>query len=560
MLLSSTNKTIQKRDLLNCSELNNFFSYVQEKYTPNVVQCNSLVKTYETNTEYKIEFVLNQKYGDESVDMISNAVIVYDNNNSSSTICDNISSLLLPNDVIDLVYNDIILESCSFSTIVAKLGLTNEQIKYTGSKKIIFPLNFGILSEGFLVNMENSGVLKVVISITKYESRLINLDNYKYFQLRYKSLISPKYKIKNSSATTKLLNHYFSHPTNQKLIGNTTNILSKITIEPDMELESMQPREIIQSTHQIPMYKTIGSDIIHAMQGTQGTQGIQGTQGGQIDPIVAKWLNLDSKTHLNVDSNYKIKHTDTKSYDIRAEPPTPMQTIRPFLVENQEHLLNYSHAINDFYNQPTSSKFYDYENVQPYNAGGFNSDGELNCFKTFKNQILPDYVPNDEINDEIEEYKKSEKVINSQYFQKKKLFNKKISLFCDMVKEIECSNVLNKNVSFQSKSLNKLYFYFTSDEFKKSSNPFESVRLKMNGKTIYEAECELVILNNSSLYQLFSIQINNSESNTLDTYELVFDGLEKPLNIMGIKLFEISKYLCCYSRDNYSPSPNFINL
>lgn len=58
--------------------------------------------------------------------------------------------------------------------------------------------------------------------------------------------------------------------------------------------------------------------------------------------------------------------------------------------------------------------------------------------------------------------------------------------------------------------------------------------------------------------QLYLIPINttgtNSTSNSLDTYELIFDGLAQPVNNLGIKLFEISKYLCYYSVSKHSPN------
>ena len=157
----------------------------------------------------------------------------------------------------------------------------------------------------------------------------------------------------------------------------------------------------------------------------------------------------------------------------------------------------------------------------------------------------------------IEEYKKELEQPEKYYYQKEKLFNKKISLIFEMSKEINELNFLNKSVNFQSNSLSKLYFYFTSN-VNNQENIFESIRLKLNGKTIYEAERELLTYNinkNNDNLVLYLIQVNtsNSKSDDIDNYELVFDGLTQPVNSLGLKLFESGKYMCSYLTSNMYP-------
>ena len=163
-----------------------------------------------------------------------------------------------------------------------------------------------------------------------------------------------------------------------------------------------------------------------------------------------------------------------------------------------------------------------------------------------------------EFNDEIDEYKNIDDQNNTnQYYQNEKLFNKKVSLICDIVKEINYITILDKSISFQSAPFTNLYFYF-SNTLNDQNNLFDSIRLKLNGKTIYEAEREILTynVNNENNYKLYLIPTNlfSSKSNSNDNYELIFDGLTQPFNLLNIKLFESSKHLCMYSDSNQSPN------
>jgi len=382
-----------------------------DKYSPNVIQNDCLVKIQENETKFTIEFIFNQKYGSDVVDLIFEPIMVYNLSNSSSSLnsvnSSNLSPILQSDDMVELVYNNEILETVSFSTLLARLKLTSNQITITNTKYMI-PLNFGILMSGFIVDTENQGTLKILINITKSSSRQINLSDYNRFQLKYKSYMTSKYKIKNSSNTVKLLNHYFSNPSNKKLLEepkacsgllskiplslNDNTIKSfesvldsnknKIIIEPNIELQTNQSAQSAQSAQSIPIYRTINSTI---------------------------------PTH-------KIENCYNSS-----EPGSQ----------------NYSTIVNSLYNQ-MAKEGYDYNDIQAFNSTECGKSGY-----EFMGQSLIDY----EFNDEIEEYKKIDTLSNSQYFKKEKLFNKKISLFCDITKELECLNVSNKNLSFQSTPL-----------------------------------------------------------------------------------------------------------
>lgn len=506
MLMNSTNKIVPRQEFLNNQELSNFSNYVMNKYSPNVIQNDCLVKTQENETKLTIEFTFNQKYGSDVVDLIFEPILVYNLSNSSSSSgsvnSSNLSPILQSDDMVELVSNNKILENVSFSTLLARLKLTSNQI-ITINTKYMIPLNFGILMSGFVVDTENLGTLKIIINITKTPSRQINLSDYNEFQLKYKSYITSKYKIKNSSNTIRLLNQYFSNPLNKKLLGEPVSysIKNKIFIEPDVKLQMTQSAQVSQS---IPVYKTTGST---------GSSGFS--------------------------SCSTIPEHKIQSLDIRKEP---------MLINHEPVLQNYSTIVNSLYSQ--MKKGYNYDNIQAFNSAGGDSCDDSCC--GLVGQSLIDY----EFNDEIEEYKKIDTSLDSQYFQKEKLFNKRISLFCDIAKELECLSVSNKNISFQTTTLTNLYLNFTTNNVNET---FNAIRLKLNGKTIYEAEREMIFEKNN-IYgssQLYLIPINtteiNSSLNSLDTYELIFDGLTQPINELGIKLFEISKYICYYSISKHSP-------
>lgn len=493
MLMNSTAKNITRQELLNNHELSNYSNYVMNKYSPNVIQNDCLVKTQENETKFTIEFIFNQKYGSDVVDLILEPVMIYNLSNSSSSSNSvnslNLSPILQSDDMVELVYNNKTLEIISFSTLLFRLKLTSNKIITTNTKYMI-PLNFGILMSGFVVDTKNPGTLKILININKTPSRQINLSDYTRFQLKYKSYITSKYIIKNSSNTVILLNQYFSNPSNKKLLEEQVlySIKNKIIIEPDDELQMTQSSQVSQS---IPVYKTTSS--------------------------------LGSSSQNQVPNLFN---------------PDPV-------------LQNYSTIVNSLYSQ-MPNQGYDYDNIQ-----AFNSTIGIDSGCGFLGQSLIDY----EFNDEIEEYKKIDTLLDSQYYQKEKLFNKRTSLFCDIAKELECLSVSNKNISFQTTPLTNLYFYFNTNNI---NGIFDSIRLKLNGKTIYEAEREMIIdkNNNNESSQLYLIPINtmgtNSMANSLDTYELIFDGLTQHVNELEIKLFDISKYLCYYSFSKNSP--NLIKL
>lgn len=490
MIRNSTKKIISRQELLNNQELSNFSNYIMDRYSPNIIQNDCLIKTHEFDTKYTIEFVFNQKYGYDVVDLIYEPIMIYNlTNDTDKPNPINLFPILEPNDIIELIFNNKILETMSFSTLLARLKLTSSQITTTNTK-YMFPLNFGILMSGFIVDIGNQGILKININIAKSQSRQINLMDYMNFQLKYKSYLIAEYKIKNSSNTLKLLNHYYSHPTNKKLLEEpvSDSIKNKIIIEPDIKL---QP---IQSTQSIPVYKTSFSDS-------------------------------NANIKMTTDRNYMTQHNQLNS--LYNSTPASQQ--------------NYSNIVNSLYNQMAKEG---YENTQSFEPFDPTEDfGEIYGF----NQNLIDY----EFNDEIEEYKKIDTLPSSQYFQKEKLFNKKVSFFCDIVSEIECQSITNKSISFQASSLTNLYFYSNTDN---GTNLFDSLRLRLNGKTIYESEREIMLLNCDESFQLYFIPINTTKTNILDTYELIFDGLTQPVNKLEIKLFEISKYMSCYSTSNNSPN------
>jgi len=479
--MNTTNKNISRQELLGSQELSDFKNYVMDKYSPTIIQNNCVVKSTETHNKITIEFSFNQKYGSEFVDLICEPILTYQqcgvSSSSSTSLISNIDTtnlypILSSNDFVELSYNEKILESYSYSTLLSKLKINKKQIINMGSKCLI-PLEFDILSTGFIVNPDKAGILKIRFRVEKTSTRNIELKNYLGLEIKYNSFISSKLKIKNSSQTIKLLNHYFSQPNNNFLLSNTKS-----------------------DSKYIPIHKSTNSN-------------------------------------LSYDKNQCL--------DIRQEPP--------FILPQ-----NYSNIVNSLYCEMAKGNYYDnmakgnydYDNIQPYNSS---------CFDGIAFKSLID----NEQDEEIEEYKKVFETNEKFYYQKEKLFNKKISLICEIGKELGDLNFSNKSVCFQSNSLSKLYFYFTSNLNNQNQvNIFDSIRLKLNGKTIYEAEREILTYNinkNGDNFGLYLIQVNssNSKSYDVDNYELVFDGLTQSVNSLGLKIFESGKYLCSYIDSNTSP-------
>lgn len=509
--MNSTNQNISRQELLGSQELVNFKNYVLDKYSPIVIQNNCIVKSLELDNEIIIEFTFNQKYGSEFVDVICEPILTYQHSgelSSSSPTIDmsNLYSILSSDDMIELSFNGKTIESYSYSTLISKLKINKNQITTIMGSKYLIPLEFDIINSGFIVNSDNIGVLKITIKVEKSPTRNIEFKNYLGFQIKHKSFISSKLKIKNSHQTIKLLNHYFSQPTNKKLLSNS----------------ELEPKYIIE----IPTPAMA--------QTTQSTQSTQFTQSTQLAQMVQN-IPIYKSTHTN--SSYN----KNPSLDVRKEP------INTYFQESQFPTFpqNYSNIVNSLYSEMAKG-IYDYDNIQSFNSSYF--DG--GAF-----QSLIDY----EQNDEIEEYKKVSETNEKLYYQKEKLFNKKISLICEIGKELGDLNFSNKSVCFQSKSLSKLYFYFTSNLNNQNQvNTFDSIRLKLNGKTIYEAEREILTYNinkNSDNFGLYLIQVNssNSKPDDIDNYELVLDGLTQPINSLGLKIFETSKYLCSYLDSTISP-------
>lgn len=510
--MNSANKNVSKHELLSLLELSNFKNYIQCKYSPNVIQNDCLVKFTDDSKENKlfIEFIFNLKYGTDYVDFICEPILVYQkpqsyaSANISELICANFSPIFHSDDLIELIFNEKTIELSSFSTLLAKLKINNKKITNMGLKYFI-PLEIGILNSGFVINSDNQGELKVKISIKKTPFRQVNLMDYHGFQIKYKSYIVSKYKIKNSNPTIKLLNQYFSHPSNKKLLSSDLKSIQKICFE-----------------------------LYNPSETTNQTQSFAQSQS-QTDPIYKS----------SIFSSYnKIQRLES-----RKEPQIYSQELYSM------GMPNYSNIVGTLYND--MSKSYDYDNVQSFNSGGF---GDV-LGNMFQSSI------DNEFNDEIEEYKKIDIDDEKQhYYQKEKIFNKKTSLLCDVIKEINPIVVYDKSVSFQMTPLSNLYFYFSNHLIMDNKiNLFDSIRLKLNGKTIYETEREILEFNVDSgnsnglyLIPIGSSGLSCSKSNSLDNYELVFDGLTQQLNTIDIKLFESSKYLSYYS--DSEPSPCLIKL
>lgn len=522
--MNSTNKNISRQELLGSQELIDFKNYVLDKYSPTIIQNNCVVKTTETDKKINIEFSFNQKYGSEFVDIICEPILTYQQYGESSSLVSSSSSIsnidttnLYPilsyNDLVELSFNEKIIESYSYSTLLSKLKMNKKQITNMGSKFLI-PLEFDILNTGFIVNPDNMGILKITFRVEKSPTRNIELKNYLGLEIKYGSFISSKLKIKNSSQTIKLLNHYFSQPNNKKLLFKTESD-SKYIIE--------LPNQDITRSEQYTQFAQT-AQTIQTAQLAQTTQNYQPSQ----------YIPIYKSTNANLPFN------KNPSLDIRKEP------IITYSQESQFTLpQNYSNIVNSLYGEMAKGN-YDYDNIQPFNSSGLDG-GAL--------QSLIDY----EQNDEIEEYKKVSETNEKSYYQKEKLFNKKISLICEIGKELCDLTFSNKSASFQSNSLSKLYFYFTSNLNNQNQvNVFDSIRLKLNGKTIYEVEREILTYNinkNGDNFGLYLIQVNssNSKSDEIDNYELVFDGITQPINSLGLKIFESSKYLCSYMDSKISP-------
>jgi hypothetical protein len=504
---TSTNKSISKQELLSLDELNNFKKYIENKYSPSVVQNECIVKTINNfaDDNYTIEFTFNQKYGTDIVDFIYDPVLVYQQQTQQTQQANNnpmnLKHILSPDDMIELVHNESVIESMSFSTLIAKLKLSNKQITNIGSKTFV-PFDFGVLMSGFVVNINDLSTLKVSINIKNASQREINLDDYMGFQLKYKSYISSKYKIKNSHDAIKQLNNYFSQSSNKKLLEKQNNVISKIFVEKEFD---------------------------HALAPAPAPAPVQLT------------------TNLN---HIKTSQKNINSFDIRDGQSLPsFRSVQP--------LQNYNDIVNSLHNQIAQDGCiynYDYDNVMAFNSMGATD----NVGDGFQGLI------NYEFNDEIEEYKTSKEDINQVYFKKEKLFNKRVSLFCELTKEIKINRMTNDSINFQSSSLTNIYFYFTNQPLQQP-NLFDSVRLKLNGKTVYETEMEILTLNveeNNSNYNLYMIPINLNlaETKEADNYELIFYGMDCALSDTGIKLFEVSKHLCYYEPNSYNYKPNLVKF
>lgn len=474
--MNSTNKNISRQELFGSQELTDFKNYVLDKYSPTIIQNDCIVKTTELNNKIITEFTFNQKYGSEFIDLICEPILTYQQSgelsNSTSTIdVSNLYPILSSDDLIELSYNGKIIESYSYSTLMAKLKINKNQIINIGSKYLI-PLEFDIINSGFITNSDNVGVLKITIKVEKSPTRNIELKNYLGLQIKYKSFISSKLKIKNSSQTVKFLNHYFSQPNNKKLLSNLA-LDSKYIIE--NQTQPVQPNQLAQPVQNIPVYTSINANLPHKI-------------------------------------NYSL--------DIIKEPSLY------FLGTQNTCPQNYSNIVNSLYGE-IEKRNYVYNNVQSFNSYGF--DGGA-----FQSSI--DY----EQNDEIEEYKKVSESNEKYFYQKEKLFNKKISLICEIAKELGDLNNLN--------ILNN----------QNQVNIFDSIILKLNGKTIFEAERDILnydINKNGNNCGVYLIQINSSNSklDDVDNYELSFDGLTQPIHLFRLKIFESSKYLCSYLDSSMSP-------
>lgn len=84
MLLNYTNKKVKKNEIFNCDELNNFLKNVFDKYSPNIVQNNCPIIKKENEENYIFEFIINQKYGSEMIDLIYEPIILFNQINKLS--------------------------------------------------------------------------------------------------------------------------------------------------------------------------------------------------------------------------------------------------------------------------------------------------------------------------------------------------------------------------------------------------------------------------------------------------------------------------------------------
>ena len=329
--MNSTNKNISRQELIGSQELIDFKNYVLDKYSPTIIQNNCVVKTTETDKKINIEFSFNQKYGSEFVDIICEPILTYQQYGESSSLISssvlnidttNLYPILSYNDLVELSYNEKIIESYSYSTLLSKLKMNKKQITNIGSKFLI-PLEFDILNTGFIVNPDNMGILKITFRVEKSPTRNIELKNYLGLEIKYGSFISSKLKIKNSSQTIKLLNHYFSQPNNKKLLFKTESD-SKYIIE-------------------IP-----NQDITQTTQIAQTAQLAQNYQQSQYIPIYKS-------------TNANLPFNKNPSLDIRKEP------IITYSQESQFTLpQNYSNIVNSLYGEMAKGN-YDYDNIQPFN-------------------------------------------------------------------------------------------------------------------------------------------------------------------------------------------------
>ena len=472
---SFTSKNISKQELINQEELVNFKNYIGKKYSPAQIQNNCLYNYNITENNIELEFIFNQKYGNDIVDFLFEPILIYESNNVTSEVDCNLCPILQHNDLIKLIYNNKVIESMSYSTLLAKIKIAGKQINKIGNKFLI-PLEFGILKSGFPVDTNNITELKLRFDLNK-STKNIAFNCYDGFQIIYKCFINDKYKIKNTSQTIKLLNQFFSNPNNKKL-------LSEINEQKHLSNTNKIQVELQDNDKSIPIYYT--SNIIKEQQ--------------------------------------------------------PVQTI----------FHDYANKIyNDNNSNGNFNNSYDYNNIQPFNCGNQESDTNKFSIQYGSNrfQNLLDY----EFNEQVEEYKKTNESENSMYFQNKKIFNNKVNLITTIGSEISYKISNNKTIIFNSKSFSNLYFYFSNDNSRVQLNLFNGIKLKLNGKTVWESDIELLYTNticSDFLLYTISYEFNSKTSDGVNNLELTFNNLTIPINLIGLKLIEYSNYMCSYSNGN----------
>lgn len=230
-----------------------------------------------------------------------------------------------------------------------------------------------------------------------------------------------------------------------------------------------------------------------------------------------------------------------QSFDIRPE------------IFRQPRTNDLNDLFSNTYLNNNCRNIYNYDNIQAYNSTGFdNSNGDT----------LLDY----NFDEQIDEYKKEPSNDNSVYYncQKEKLFNNKVSFISSIIKQIETKNT-NNLVRFQTKSLSSLVFYFMNKDSNELENvKFDNIRLKLNGKTVFESSTVLLNYNMTNKYNkdLLSLGIYiipyefNENTDSANNFELVFDSLAMIPATTTINLFYLSKSIYIFEEN----STDLINL